>query len=146
MSCHDFNIYTDIKDMRGYEAFIGPNGEFYRVKPMSRDFTGITHYSWAEEFLKDSIKVEEYIERTNLKTKLNFLIHVLGFIRYTHLYGMHGVYIDKPDVNISGRKITKEQLDTLFNVMTINGEKPLEDKQFLSIQETGGLSDVKLKL
>lgn len=40
----DFNKYYDPKDVKNYELFIGPSGEYYKVKTTYESADNCTHY------------------------------------------------------------------------------------------------------
>lgn len=155
MNSHDFNIYTKVSDMKGYDGFIGPNGEFYRVKKTNYEYIDITHYTWAEEYAKNNIELQKFLANSSistiyliatLKSKLNILIHGLGFVYYSHEHTVFSPITIFPDKNFNNKTVTKEQLDTLFDVMTINNEKPLESEAFLKAYQDDTLIDSYRKL
>ena len=56
---YDFTPYQDEDMMKNYHGFIGPIGEFYRVRSIYEEADKMPHNSWAKRF----------IEYHNLKTK-----------------------------------------------------------------------------
>ena len=49
---YDLNVYYEVEDMIGYVGFIGPQGEFYKVRRYGLEKIDGTHPKWAEEYLK----------------------------------------------------------------------------------------------
>ena len=47
----DLNKYYSLKEIEGYELFIGPEGEYYKVKKINENST-ISHSVWAAEYFK----------------------------------------------------------------------------------------------
>lgn len=123
----DINKYDNPEDIKGYEAFIGPEGEYYKVK-MSNDRGGtITHYSWAEEYVNRN-NLQNYKENETItskcKTPLEFLINYLGFVRYTHSHASsRKIYLTLPNPIMFGKKISKEQIDSLYRLMNYNNDE-----------------------
>lgn len=127
----DFNKYYDSKDVVNYELFIGRDGEYYKVKTRYESAENVTHYKWADEYLKrnnmqnfkDNKEIEKYC-----KTPLEFLVHYLGFIRYTHSFSSsRTVYLTFPNPLYFNKKITKEQIDSLYKLFIENKDNITTD-------------------
>ena len=127
----DFNKYYDPKDVIGYELFIGRSGEYYKVKTRYESAENITHYKWAEEYIKkfnmqnfnDNKKIKKHC-----KTPLEFLINYLGFIRYTHSFSSsRTVYLTLPNSICFNKKITEEQIDSLYKIFIENKDNITTD-------------------
>lgn len=135
----DINSYTNISDMIGYDGFIGPNGEFYRVKKRHSSDINLTHITWSEYYINhDATKLNFLLKPSysiiytlsKLKSKQDILIHLFGFVYYSHDYLTNEPIIIPPDPLYNDKIITKEQLDTLYQIMENNLEKPLNHEIF----------------
>ena len=155
----DINKYYSPEDIAGYEAFVGPKGEYYKVKKSNERGGTVTHYSWAEEYVNRN-GMQNYKENENItskcKTPLEFLINYLGFVRYTHSHASsRKVYLTLPNPILFGKKISKEQIDSLYKLMNYNNDDItydlmqllerheskdyfLTDKVFEQIKNSGG--------
>lgn len=140
----DFKSYTEIKDMKHYDGFIDPDGKFYRVKERRSNDLSNTHYTWADAFIKNNEEMMKYIMTpsysmlymiSNLKNKQNILIHAFGYVYYSHDHLMGNPIIITPNPIHNGKEVTKEQLDTLYALMSENKEKPSEHELFLEPEE-----------
>ena len=125
----DYKLYDDYNDAKGYDLFIAPNGEFYRIKKRL-DKSNISHETWAEEYIKlNNIKIDVSKFQTsiifrmnNLRTATSKAIHCLGFIYYSHDHIYYKPIIELPNPKVYGNCVTDAQLDTLYAVMLINNE------------------------
>ena len=54
----DFNQYYKPEEVKEYELFIGPEGEYYKVKTKYESADNITHYKWAEAYI-DNFKLNK---------------------------------------------------------------------------------------
>ncbi len=120
----DLNKYYSPEDIKDYEAFIGPDGEYYKVKTRYESADNLTHYKWAEEYIRRK-GMENFVEKEKIaskcKTPLEFLVNYLGFIRYTHAHAStRKVYLTVPNPMLFGKKINKEQIDSLYKLMEYN--------------------------
>lgn len=124
----DFTKYDDVTKMRGYDGYIDPNGNFYRVKQRLRPICN--HELWAEGYLKNNaldchdIVVSEslLLNLITLKTCTEKLIHLHGFIYYSHDELLYKPIIKMPNPKIFGKRSTEEQMDALYSIMLINNE------------------------
>lgn len=124
----DFNKYDDMTKMRGYDGYIDPNGNFYRVKQRLK--STCNHEIWAEEYLKknptkyNDIKVEEslILNLVNLRTCTEKLIHLYGFVYYGHDDLLYKPIIILPNPKMFGKRATEEQMDALYSLLLVNKE------------------------
>lgn len=124
----DFNKYDDILKIKGYDGYIDQDGNFYRVKQKLR--ATCNHEIWAEEYLKknptkyNDIKVEDslLLNLVKLNTCTEKLIHLYGFVYYSHDELLFKPIIKLPNPKIFGRRVTASQLDTLYGILLINNE------------------------
>ena len=124
----DFTKYDDVTKMRCYDGYIDPNGNFYRVKQRLRPICN--HELWAEEYLKNnalecrdiSISESLLLNLITLKTCTEKLIHLHGFIYYSHDELLYKPIIKMPNPKIFGKRSTEEQMDALYSIMLINNE------------------------
>ena len=98
-----------IKPCKGWDGFIDPQGNFYQTKPI-----GIVYF-------KGSTDCHEYFARAYLKDKeykgsaKDYITIKLGWCGYTHISGMEkGICIS------GGKRLTKKQKDTLFELFVLN--------------------------
>lgn len=124
----DFNPYYKPEEVKGYELFIGPEGEYYKVKTKYESADNITHYKWAEAYI-DNFKLNKIYESENqkhrCKTPLEFLINYCGFIRYTHAFSSSSkVFLSIPSGN---HTLPKKQIDSVYNIMYYNKDTIDED-------------------
>ena len=49
---YDFTPYIEESMMKNYHGFIGPNGEFYRVRSIYEEAYKMPHNSWAKYFME----------------------------------------------------------------------------------------------
>lgn len=118
----DFNEYYAPEEVAKYEVFIGPKGEYYKVKTRYESEDNCTHYQWAEAYLenKNLISMLENKEiNSKCKTPLQLLINYFGFIRYTHLYE-NVAYFNIPNRLYFGYTMSKEQIDSIYRLMYYN--------------------------
>lgn len=120
----NFNKYYTPEEVSKYEVFIGPEGEYYKVKTRYESDENCTHYKWAEAYLenKNLISMLENKEiRAKCNTPLELLIDYFGFIRCTHAYeSSRQVYITMPNRLKFGYQITKKQIDSIYELMYHN--------------------------
>lgn len=121
----DFNKYKSPSDVDGYELFIGPKGEYYKVKTRYESDRDCTHYLWAEGyFLKyglDYLMEEDYIKE-KCQSRIDVLINFLGFVRYTHMYNDSIPFITKPNPSYFGVSISDDQMKSLLNIIEYNND------------------------
>lgn len=116
----DFKHYKNPEEVKNYELFIGPYGEYYKVKTRYESCDNCTHYKWAEAYIKkynyESLLTKEEIA-LKCKTPLELIIHYFGFIRYTHAYNSKDVYLDIPNRLYFGFRVSKDQINALYKLM-----------------------------
>ena len=121
----DFNKYYDPKDVKDYELFIGPDGEYYKVKTRYESYDNVTHYQWAMAYLKkynmESFSNNEKLKK-HCKTPLEFLINYLGFVRYTHSSNRQ-VYFTFPNPIYFNKYLSKEQVDAIYKILSYNKDR-----------------------
>lgn len=127
----DFKEYDDLNEMRGFDGFITPNGNFYKVK-RKRGSLNASHEMWSEEYFKrneidlDKFKINNnfIFNLINLNSYTDKAIHLFGFVYYSHDPLKYKPIIKLPDYRISGKSVTPEQYDTLYGLLLINNENP----------------------
>lgn len=119
----DFNKYYDPKDVGDYELFIGPHGEYYKVKTKYESGQNCTHYKWAECYLeKNAPNILNNKKISDVcRTPLEVLTNLYGFIRYTHT-GDDKPYFTFPNPSM-GYQISRDQKEALYKLMDYNHEK-----------------------
>ena len=138
MDLIDFNKYDNPIEVSKYELFIGPQGEYYKVKTRYESDENCTHYKWAEAYLEKhglSGMLENENIHSKCKTPLELLVDYFGFIRYTHAYeSSRQVYLTVPNRLKFGYEVTKDQIDSIYKLMYYNHDtidenimKKLED-------------------
>lgn len=119
----DFKPYLNPEDVSNYELFIGPDGEYYKVKTTYESNQNCTHYNWAIGYFIthgiNNVLDNEYTS-SKCKSELDVLINKYGFIRYTHAYGYSKPFINIPNENYFGYKISTKQIDSLYRIMQYN--------------------------
>lgn len=139
MNKFDFNCYYELNEIKGYDGFIGTNGEFYKVKSFRSSDLNYTHLTWAEQYIRqDYKKISTLLYPSNsilfalskLKTKQDILIHFFGFVYYSHDYYTNMPLIITPNPIYNEKYITKEQLEILYDIMKINLENPMKQEIF----------------
>ena len=123
----DFNAYDNPEDIKDYEAFIGPDGKYYKVKTRYESCDNCTHYTWAMGYFKkhnlDYLLADNAIS-LKCKTPLEVLINYLGFVRYTHAYSSSSkVYLTIPNRHYFNYIMSKEQIDSIYGLMEYNNDK-----------------------
>jgi len=144
----DFNPYDDVAEVLEYDGFISPSGYYYKVRrSMSND--SIDHDMWAKEYLEKIIGLEKIISNisgslllglTQMNSYVFTLVHMQGFVYYSHDPISRGPIIIAPNPRINNRNMTKEQNDLLFSIMCMNGEDAFnnpvlngEDTEYVAI-------------
>ena len=110
--------YKDSLFVSKSDLFIDQAGLYYQVKKTISK-SRINHNIWALEYLK---YIEDNIEYALSPSEV--LIHKYGFLYYSH-----DELLYKPIIKISNPKYfgtyrSEEQLDSLFEIMYMNGEDP----------------------
>lgn len=130
----DFNKYYDdeIDNSAKYDGFIGPKGEYYRVKKRNDKNLNFGHNEWAESYIKKyNLYSNFFINQTYSAllalSKVNgpaeSLIHLFGFVYYSHDLLFHKPIIISPNESLAGHKINDYQKDMLYKIMKKNNEK-----------------------
>lgn len=118
---NDFNIYDDALEVLKHDLFIDKDGKYYKIKrTVSKDNT--SHNIWARDFLLRRGEV-------NLSKNLNdveLLIHKYGFTYYSHDGLLYKPIIKIPNPIYYKRTVTDEQIDSLIEIMLLNGENPFK--------------------
>lgn len=126
----DFHAYDDIVQILAYDGFIRPDGLFYKVRK-SRSNSPIDHYLWAEAYLEKYVGLSKIssnisgsllLRLTQMNSYVYYLVDFLGFVYYSHDQFTRGPIILAPNEKVNNKRFTKEQEDTLFNIMYIKGE------------------------
>lgn len=140
---NDFKKYNNIKQIKGYDGFIDPEGDFYRVKKLGSNDGD--HNLWAQNYFEKTLGTKVPFVGSNVSlmlsiAKLNgpsdFLIHMYGFIYYSHDGLLYKPIVKLPNTKLFGKNASSKSLDTLFNIALVNDE--LEIVQ--SIFEDGEVS------
>lgn len=128
MNRFDFHPYKlDLAEF--YDGFIDPNGYYYRVKVKGEDNN--YHDLWAEQYIKNASKIDLSIDFASFSQlrKINnftdFLVNVFGFAYYNHDSIFMQPIIKLPNPDFAQKNATSDQIETLFQIMSINNEQPL---------------------
>lgn len=122
----------DIKKCTRYDGFISPNGDYYIVKERRNSMSMIGHNEWAKEYMKiknlRTFQINQSYSMLLALSKLNgpaeYLIHCFGFIYYSHDPILYKPIIILPKKSIFGLTATSSQMDSLYEIMTLNHEHP----------------------
>lgn len=126
----DFKPYDDVAEVLEYDGFISPTGEYYKVR-RSMSNAPIDHDMWAKEYLEKCIGLKNIISNissslllrlTQMNSNIFTLVHMQGFVYYTHDPISRGSIIMAPNSKINNKCMTEEQNDMLFNIMCMKGE------------------------
>lgn len=128
----DFNLYYHPEEVSKYELFIGPLGEYYKVKTRYESDYNYTHYCWAMGYIEKHNLTEVYhspkVEKV-CKTPLEFLVNYLGFIRYTHIISNGSrVYMSIPNEEFFGYIPSRSQIDAVYHLMDYNHDVADEEQ------------------
>lgn len=123
----DFKKYNTPEEIKKYEAFIGPDGEYYKVKTRYESCDNCTHYMWADGYLKvnnlDYLRSDEKII-CKCKTPLDILINYLGFIRYTHAFSSSSkVFLTFPNKFYFNYRMSRDQINSIYRLMEYNNDR-----------------------
>lgn len=125
----DYNKYFLPSEVENYELFIGPSGEYYKVKTTYESDQNCTHYKWAIGYFiinnLESLKQNIFI-KNKCKSELDILVNYFGFIRYTHI-GTKMPLFDFPNRDYFGCSVTAEQKEAIYDLLTFNKENIDED-------------------
>ena len=136
--------YKDALFVTKSDLFIDQAGIYYQVKKTISK-SNINHNIWAIEYLK-SIKDElKYVISPE-----EVLIHKYGFLYYSHDKLVYKPIIKTSNPMFFGVRTSDEQLDSLFEIMYINGENPYnvpmimgEENVYDYVEEERGKTYVK---
>ena len=128
-----FIAYTkeDIHRAKGFNGFISPEGNFYKVIERAKLETSHDYYAevFSELVLKIDLaalykKIQE--KKRNLKSiglsYKDMFINLLGYVNYE--YTGSRLDIGCPDPMYNGKQITKKQIEMLQTLITLNRDKP----------------------
>lgn len=138
MNKMDLTPYDKVEDVLQYDLFIDRKGQYYRVgKRNPSEYKKVSHEEWAAYFLdsldanqKCDIPSGRLMNLAKINKKTSLLIQLYGFVYYSHDHHLYQPIIEKPDPYYFGKSATREQLDSLYIVMEMNKEKPLENPIF----------------
>lgn len=126
----DFTPYDDLTKILSYDGFISPSGQYYKVrKSMSKE--QIDHDTWAKKYLQECIGLKNIISNvsgslllglTSMNSNVYNLVHLQGYVYYSHDPLSHGPIIMAPNPKINNKRMTEEQNEMLFNIMYLKGE------------------------
>lgn len=127
----DFNKYDDVVEVKAYDGFIDTNGNFYKVCKRREKNIKDSHNEWATHFIKEKLNIKKF--KFNPTTSALFtlatlggpaevLIHCFGYVYYSHDPFYYKPIIKLPNPKIANYKVTEEQLNTLYSIMTMNKE------------------------
>lgn len=115
----------DLLKVKGYNGFISKEGVFYKV--IKRGVVESAHDRYVEAFTDMVLNIdlqEEYDKLRKSNPNLQNLsfkdmfINVLGYINYEKTGGR--LIIGCPDPKINKQYITKQQMDTIYQLIKIN--------------------------
>lgn len=149
---YDFNQYNNMEECKRYNGFFDQDGNFYRVNLKNSLNMALTHNTWADKYLKENLKLSEItfnpsyslIDRLRqITSPSELLVNGYGFVYYSHDPMRFKPIIIKPNPSVAGKRITKEQLDKLFEIMILNNENPFFNPIFTEeeVYEYNGLDD-----
>lgn len=114
----DMTKYSDINAIKNHDLFIDQNGDFYKIRPI-KGMSLFNHNTWAKMYLD---KLNYDLDQRFSPSEV--LVHVLGFVYYSHDQLKFKPIIKIADPWFCNMNTTKAQLDSLYNVMIVNGENP----------------------
>ena len=127
----DFNKYNDAIEVKRFEGFIDRNGYFYKVVERGKNKNSDSHNKWAEQYLKEKINIKKFkfnptasalLTLASLNGPAQILVDCFGFVYYSHDPDYFKPIIKVPNPKVSNYKVTEEQLNFLFLIMTANNE------------------------
>ena len=138
----DLNKYYSLKEIEGYELFIGPEGEYYKVKKINENST-ISHSVWAAEYFKKN-NFNEPKDNSSFDS-ISTIINKHGFVRYAHAFSSNPI-IDVPNPAYYGVRITKSQIEAIYNLLNHNLEYLTEEQERLLCEEMNILDTMSDKV
>lgn len=133
----NLNGYKDPTFVTKSDLFIDKYGLYYQVKKTISK-SKINHNIWANYYLNEQDKEKKLsldifsnnylsdlnIARNNNLSPSEILIHKDGFLYYSHDEILYKPIIIVANPKYYGIRATEEQLDSLFEIMMLNGENP----------------------
>lgn len=138
----DLNKYYSLKEIEGYELFIGPEGEYYKVKKINENST-ISHSVWATEYFKRN-NFNEPKDNSSFDS-INTIINKHGFVRYAHAFSPNPI-IDVPNPTYYGVRVTNLQIEAIYNLLNHNLEYLTEEQERLLCEEINILDTMSDKV
>lgn len=142
----DFKKYDDVMEIRDYNGFIDKLGNFYKVSHKKNTVEDDSHNLWAEAYMKEKKLLNGFrfnptasaiLTLSKLNGPASILVNCFGFVYYSHDPFYHLPIIKAPDPKLANFKISKEQIDMLFEMMLVN----MEDTDVLMDFEEGTILD-----
>ena len=142
----DFKKYDDVMEIKNYNGFIDRLGNFYKVSKKKNNVNSDSHNLWAEAYMKEKKDLKDFkfnptasalLSLSKLNGPASILVNCFGFVYYSHDPFYHFPIIKAPDPKLANFKITKEQIDTLFEIMFVN----MENTDILMDFEEGDILD-----
>ena len=131
----DFNKYDDVALIKDYDGFIDKYGNFYKVCPrmkkLRKEIRKDSHNEWAQQFITEKLNIKDFkfnpttsalFTLSTLRGPAEILVHCFGYVYYSHDSVFHKPIIKLPNPKIANYKITDDQLNTLYLIMTMNKE------------------------
>ena len=127
----DFNKYDDAMEVKNYDGFIDRDGNFYKVGLRTKKDGSDSHNIWAETYIREKLNFKDV--KLNVTTSTIFtlvslsgpaeiLINCFGYVYYSHDPIFYRPIIKIPNPKIANYKVTEEQLNMLYMIMTYNRE------------------------
>jgi ribonucleotide reductase alpha subunit len=120
----------DLKFIKGFDGFIDPMGQFYRVKEIGKE--GLSYNDYVKSLMDqkriDLIKMYNEIKKRNPKINYDYdlrdlLINVLGYVSYEHDNRRGELELICPNPVINNKETTDKQIDTIFQLICLNHEE-----------------------
>lgn len=127
----------DLDRVNKWDGWIDREGKFYPTKPRyAQNWMGSSnlHRDWADEYVgyelqadpDDEIrKLEEEgkLERRELSGCKDYIVHVAGWVSFGYSLFFNGrVYLQTPNPDYVGVRVTKEQVEAVRMVLELNGD------------------------
>lgn len=125
----DFTPTTNLDEIKRYDGFVDKDGRFYKVSIKNKHHP--SHHEWADKFVTEKLNYVSLLSNpsgstlfilSQLKNKLNILIHYYGFVYYGHDELTRKPIIIYPIHSVNQKEVTKEQNNMLFEILLINNE------------------------
>ena len=128
----DFNKYDDAIKVFKFNGFIDELGNFYKVGlKKNKNFTSNFHNEWASKFIKENLNIKDFkfnpttsalFTLVSLNSPSEILVNCFGYVYYSHDPLYYKPIIKIPNPKIANYKVTEEQLNMLYSIMTLNKE------------------------